>query len=80
MQREYATAPLVVVVAVADVATLATPGEPPLPQPVASSDKAAMATTEMGMNGCRQRTGRTLESRLLDRIARKRRLSDAAPR
>jgi hypothetical protein len=55
-------APFCVVVAAAVVeaaveeATLATPGEPPLPQPAASSGHAATATIETRMSGGRHRT------------------------
>jgi hypothetical protein len=57
-----AVAPFCVVVAAAVVeavveeATLATPGEPPLPQPAASSEHAASAKTEARISGGRHRT------------------------
>jgi len=60
MQREKATATaasfcVVGVVAVVEEARFATPGEPPLPQPAASSENATTATTELRMMGHRRR-------------------------
>src|SRR5215831_473516 len=60
MQREKATATaasfcVVVVAAVGEETTFATPGEPPLPQPAASSANATTATTELTMMGHRRR-------------------------
>jgi hypothetical protein len=82
MQLEKASRPLwaVVVVAVVVEATLATLGEllPP-PQPAASSDSAATGTAETRMSG-RHRTGRTVESRPVCRVALERCLSTAAER
>jgi hypothetical protein len=46
---------VVVVAAVEGEATFATPGEPPLPQPAASTANATTATTELTMMGHRRR-------------------------
>jgi hypothetical protein len=60
MQREkaiMAAAPfwLLVVAAVAEEPTRATPGEPPLPQPAVRSEDAATAARDVRMSGRRQR-------------------------
>jgi hypothetical protein len=59
MHRENASRPFCVGVVVATVAveaTFATRGEPPLPQPAASSEDAETATTDPTISGRRQRT------------------------
>jgi hypothetical protein len=52
MQRAKATAPFPGVVAtdVVEDATLATPDEPPLPQPAATNENAKIETTETTMS------------------------------
>jgi hypothetical protein len=83
MQRANATSPLwgvVTVVVPVEEATLATRGEPPPPQPAASSENATAATIEARNSGRRQRNFMrlTVERRPLHRIARERCLSTAA--
>jgi hypothetical protein len=79
MHRAKASGPFVAAVVVEEVVVATPAGELP-PQPAASSDKAAAATTELRMSGRRRCTGRTVESRSILRVARKRRLSTAARR
>ncbi len=84
MQREKATALGCVVVGEAAVeeATLATPGEPPLPQPAVRSETAATDMTEIMMTGRQQHNpmGMTVERPSLRRVARERCLSATAQR
>jgi hypothetical protein len=82
MQLEYTVMLWGLVAVVVEDATLATCGEPEPPQPAASSEKAATATTEARKSGRGQRNSMamTVERPPCHRVARKRCLSAAARR